>query len=88
MGSKLRGWLRWLVALLGHIAELHPGTVTFGIGAPPAELPRRPARAVQPDHGRRPSADSAVPHTATSAQASTQRQIGSEPVRYRRAQMD
>lgn len=75
MAGTILKWLKWSIALLRHVAEMHPGTITFGVSAPPAELPRHPARAPEPGPAPRgatpPQASMAPPARRRSSNANT-----------------
>lgn len=67
MKRKLQIWLGWLIELLRCVAELHPGTLTFGASLPPKELPRRPARTGVPERKRNIGGASPAPRETTPA---------------------
>jgi hypothetical protein len=65
MAGKLWRWLGWGIALMRHSAEMHPGVITFGPAAPPAELPRRPAQGHE--HAHSPAPRGAAPRQGSPA---------------------
>ncbi|HNP86297.1 MAG TPA: hypothetical protein PKK78_09170 [Kouleothrix sp.] len=67
MKRKLQTWLGWWNELLRCVAELHPGTITFGASLPPKELPRRPARTAVPERKRNIGGASPAPREAAPA---------------------